>query len=645
MRETEAQMQNREETGSLPTSAPETATSSESEDLLTRALVAHQAGRLDEARELYSRKLAINSNDAKSLHGLGLMAYQMGRLEIAASMMQRAIAVDAKHAAYHFGLSLVRRKQRRLDEALLEVAVALLLDPQNKKLHSHAADVLCEERKWAEAEKHYKRALELDPNCIQTHQNLGIVLRRLGKLREAKACFQRMLELKPDSVVALHNLGNVLVKEGKLEEAQGCYERTLELKPDLAESSNSLGSVLQRRGKLDEAEARYRQALALKPGFPEAICNLGNLARRRGAPEEARAHYTDALSLNPDMAEAHSNLGMVLQGEGRLQEARQLYDRAVELDPAVPDARWNRCLLDLLEGKFETGWRDYEVRRLRRQSAPRFLQGCPVWRGEPLNGARILLYAEQGVGDTLHFLRYVSMVQAVGGTVILDVPASLVRLAAQIAGVTELVASGDPLPPVDWHCPLMSLPLAFQTNLDSIPRGVPYLRVPEECRNYAQGAPPTDRAIRVGLVWSGNPEFAEDKLRSIPLPTFAPVLRVKGLQFYSLQFGPAASQLKEVDAPIVDLTASIKDFADTAALVEKLDLVISVDTAAAHLAGALAKPVWTLLPFAPDWRWMLDREDSPWYPTMRLFRQPQLGDWASVIERVRGDLARMSGQV
>ena len=293
--------------------------------------------------------------------------------------------------------------------------------------------------------------------------------------------------------------------------------------------------------------------------------------------------------------------------------------------------------MELLAGNFTKGWRDYEIRSRRKNAPRRFPE--PLWRGDSLNGARILLHAEQGLGDTLQFLRYVPMVQAAGGTVILDVPRSLLRLAAELPGIATLIGTGDPLPPFEWHCPLMSLPLAFGTSLDSIPGPVPYLRVPAKAWKKAEGLQWPDKGLRVGVVWSGNPLFPEDWIRSIPLRSFASMFRREGVHFFSLQMGPAAAQLAEVNAPVIDLRVAIVDMADTAALIAKLDLVITVDTAVAHLAGALGKTTWVLLPFAPDWRWLIEREDSPWYSTMRLFRQPGFGDWGSVLERVRDELA------
>ena len=614
--------------------------SSKLHQLHSRAVSAHKAGRIEEAKKLYLEVLAIDVTHAKSLYGLGLIAQQAGSLDVAARMLQRAIAIDPREAAYRRSFGGVLRGLGKDDQALAEYEVVLKLAPDDEDAHFNLADLQRRRGNLEEAENHFARALELRPDCSETHEHLSGVLRRQGRLEEARASFERALKHDPNNVAALQNLGNLLVNSGELDTAVAHFKRALALQPDMAEAHNGLGAALHELGRLDEAEASYRKALASKPDYADTYCNLGNLERKRGRAPEAIEYYERALALNPDLSEAHSNLGMALVGQRRLEEARRHYDRAVALEPGLGNARWNRSLLDLLEGKFESGWVDYDVRRFRKQTAPRSFPQS-IWRGEPLNGARILLHAEQGLGDAIQFMRYAPLVQASGGTVILDVKPSVVRLAKRLPGVAELVASGDPLPSFEWQCPLMSLPLAFKTNLESIPAKVPYLSVPEDARLKAEKIAWPEEGKRVGIVWSGNPEFTEDRLRSIRLSEFGPLFSLAGLEFFSLQFGPAASQLKEVDAPIVDLTPVIDDFADTAALIEKLDLVISVDTAAAHLAGALAKPVWTLLPFAPDWRWMLDREDSPWYPTMQLFRQPKVGDWASVIEKIGIELAKM----
>jgi len=582
--------------------------SSAIQGLLANAVREHQAGRLEQAKQLYLQVLAIDVRHAKSLYGLGLILHQIGNLDAAASMMRRAIAVNPNDAAYHASLG------------------AVLLD----------------QGKTEEAKPHLERSLALKPDSTEAHTNMGILLAREGKPEEARVCYQRALALNPDSLEALCNLGNLFCTGGKLQDARACFERAIALQPNLAEAHNNLGVVFRDLGIFGEAQACHERALALKPDYSDAHNNLGIVFRDQGKMEESVAWHERALALKPDYSEGYNNLGNTRRSQGRLEEARRCHEQALALNPGNVEAKWNLSLVELLTGDFAAGWRDYEV-RTKRKNAPRHFPE-PRWRGESLNGARILLHAEQGLGDTLQFLRYVPLVQAAGGTVILDVQRSLLRLAAELPGIETLVATGDPLPPFECHSPLMSLPAAFQTSIESIPAQVPYLRVPAEAKQSAEGLEWPEKGLRVGLVWSGNPLFPEDRLRSIPLSDFGALLALHGVRFFSLQMGPAASQLAQVDAQIIDLQAAIADMADTAALIEKLDLVITVDTAVAHLAGALGKPVWVLLPFAPDWRWLMERADSPWYPTMRLFRQPKFGDWPSVLERVRGDLAMLAGK-
>jgi tetratricopeptide (TPR) repeat protein len=611
------------------------------QDLLTRAVRAHQAGQLDQAKQLYLDILAIDVRHAKSLYGLGLIAHQIGNPEAAARMIERAIASSPREAAYYASLGAALLDIGKPEDALAAYRKVLELNPDHEEAHFHAAKILLDLHRHDEARPHFDRAIALAPNNADTHNNLGLLLARQNKPEEAAARYQRALELNPNFIEALNNLGNLLCVAGKLDEARQCFERAITLDPARAEAQNNLGVVLRDLGRFDEAAARHQRALELRPDYPDALTNLGIVLRDLGRLDESLVNHERALALRPDYAEAFNNLGNTQRSMGRLDEARKSYERSLELNRGSVEARWNLSLTALHLGDFETGWREYEIRYRRKRNVPRgFAQ--PLWRGEALNGLRILLHAEQGLGDSLQFLRYVPVVIAAGGRVILDVQPTLVRLAAQTEGIETLVATGDPLPEFDLHCPLMSLPRAFSTRLDSIPAQVPYLRAPEDARqNAAQLVWPAG-ALRVGLVWSGNPKYPEDRWRSIALGAFAPILEIGGTRFYSLQLGPAASQLAENGASVVDLQSAIHDMADTAALIERLDLVITVDTAAAHLGGALGQPTWLLLPFAPDWRWLAHREDSPWYPTMRLFRQPRFGEWSPVLERVRTELTALA---
>ncbi len=611
--------------------------------LLAKAIKEHQAGRMEEAKQSYLQILAIDVKHAKSLYGLGLIALQAGNYHGAARLIARAISSNGNDPAFHASLGAALRPQGKNDEALAAYRRALALQPDFEEAHFNLGSILLEQDQLEGAKSHLERALALRPDCGETHHVMGMLLAREGKPEEAAASYRRAIELKPDLIEALNNLGNLCSKSGKHEEAIVCYERALALAPGFAEAHNNLGAVYRDQGKLEHAVACHERALALKPDYAEAHTNLGIVLRDQGKLEESAACHRRALALRSDFAEAYNNLGNTLRSQGRVGEAGKSYEQALALDPGSIEARWNRALVALLQGDYASGWRDYEIRFRRRRNVPRSFQQ-PLWRGEPLGGATILLHAEQGLGDTIQFLRYVSAVQAAAGSVILDVPASMMRLAEQISGVAAVVKTGDPLPEFAWHCPLMSLPLAFGTTLDSVPAEVPYLTVPEDATRNANALIWPADGLRVGLVWSGNPRYLEDRVRSIHFSLFDPLLVLDSARFFSLQMGPAAEQLSKADARIVDLKSAIRDFADTAALIAQLDLVITVDTAVAHLAGALARPTWVLLPFAPDWRWHLEREDSSWYPTVRLFRQPRPGDWFAVIEQVRVELSKLAAQ-
>jgi tetratricopeptide (TPR) repeat protein/SAM-dependent methyltransferase len=485
----------------------------------------------------------------------------------------------------------------------------------------------------AEAERGYRELLTREPRHVGALHLLGMVGMQTGRSEMALELIGRAIQLDGGNAQFPMNLGNLFQVQGRLDEAVASYRRALELNPRSASAWSNLGEALKKQGRLDEAAASIGKALALQPELAVAHSNLGNVRQAQGQLDQALACYERALMLQPDLAMVYANMGNLREAQGLQRDAAACYERALELRPAFDVARLNWSILKLLEGDFAAGLPDYEKRRL--LHPPRnFAQ--PQWRGEPLRGARILLHAEQGLGDSLQFLRYVPMVQAAGGEVILEVQASLRRLAAELPGMDaeHLFAAGDSLPEFAWQCPLMSLPLAFRTRVESIPASVPYLTFPAEAWRKAEALPWPAEGLRVGIAWAGSPAHLKDRFRSIAPTLLRPLLREERIRFFSLQVGPRAGELAELGEAVTDLAPRIEDMADTAALTMQLDLVIAVDTAVAHLAGALGKPVWVLLPLAPDWRWMLGREDSPWYPTMRLFRQERLGDWAGVIGRV-----------
>jgi len=469
---------------------------------------------------------------------------------------------------------------------------------------------------------------------------------------------------------AHYNLGVALVNQGRLEEAIAHYRQALHFDRDKVEAYNNLANVLQQTGRMDEAVGCYQQALRCRPDCAEAYTNLGTALTVLGRMDEAVACYGNALRIQPTCAEIHNNLGLALVEQGKLDDALASFDQALRLKPSFEEPRWNRSLLWLLQGDFAKGWPEYEY-RWTQPSIPRRCFAQPLWDGSPLNGNTILLHAEQGLGDTLHFIRYVPLVRERGGNVIVECQPALLRLLAE--GLSRkrqsahLVGRGSPLPVFDVQAPLLSLPPIFNTSLDTIPANVPYLHADaelvehwrqelrkspkSEVRSPKSNAPlPTSDIghrtsdFLVGIAWQGSPTYRYDRQRSIALGHFARLAKVEGVHLISLQKGPGAEQLRSqaVQFPVVDLGNRLDEtpgaFMDTAAVMKNLDLVICSDSAVAHVAGAMGVAVWVGLPLVPDWRWLLRREDSPWYPTMRLFRQRRCDRWDDVFERVTEEL-------
>ena len=497
----------------------------------------------------------------------------------------------------------------------------------------------------------YDRALEVRPDSAEALSNRGNILHQLDRFEEALASYDRALKVRPDSADALSNRGVSLKELKRFEEALASFDRALALRPDYVEALSNRGLALHELKRFEEALASFDRAVALRPGYAEALSNRGLTLHALDRFEEALASFDRALTLRPDYAQAFFNRGATLQELKRFEEALASYDRALMLQPDYVEAHWNEALLRLLTGDFARGWRQYEWRWKNQSLAlPQRNVPQPLWLGtESAIDKTILLHSEQGFGDTIQFCRYVPLVAARGARVILEVETPLLELMTSLAGATQVLAKSDPLPAFDVHCPLLSLPLAFATRHGTIPSLTPYLSAPAQAvQDWRARLGPKTR-LRIGLAWSGRPTHKNDQNRSIALRALMPLLDLDAT-FVSLQ-----KDVRADDATVLqergDLRHfgdALRNFADTAALISNLDLVISVDTSVAHLAGALAKPVWVLLPFVPDWRWLLDRDDSPWYPTARLFRQDDARTWDTVVPRVHRALQdfmrRLSGK-
>jgi len=600
------------------------------------ALAHHQSGRLPQAEALYRQVLAVEPNNVHVLHFLGVLAQQVGQHAQAVQLIGRALQLHPGYADAHNNLGNVLREQGRIEEAIAHYQQALRLKPDYSDAHNNLGVIRQQQGQWDAAVAHYQQALRLRPNDPKTHNNLGIVRREQKKPEEAIAHYRQALQINPDYPEAHSNLAVVLQEQKKYDEAITHYERALALNPDYPEAHNNLGTALREQKKLDEAIAHYQRALQIKPDYPDAYNNLGLALHEQDRYDEAMAHYQKALELKPDYAEAYYNLGNTYHALGQLQAAISQHERAIRLKGDFALAHWNLSLALLLSGDLVQGWKKYEWRWEACEQEKRVFP-CPAWKGDALVNGTVMLYAEQGVGDTLQFVRYAPLVAERCRRVIIECQPSLRRLFRCFEGIAEVVDSSDEARHFDHHAALLSLPGIFGTTLDRIPASIPYIRVdPDLTASWRARIGDTGGKLKVGLAWAGNPHHNNDRNRSCPLSVFAPLAGVSHAIFFSLQKGDIAQQARTPPPgmSLADCTDEISDYADTAALMQNLDLVISVDTSVAHLAGALGRPVWSLLPFAPDWRWFLHRSDSPWYPTMRLFRQARPGDWTGVMESV-----------
>jgi len=498
----------------------------------------------------------------------------------------------------------------------------------------------------APAEALYRAVLALQPAQAQAAYNLGVLLHTLRRHADAVAAYRHATVARPDYAEAWCNLGVALQDERAFAEAVAAYHRAIELRPDFAMAHCNLGVALKETGRLEESVACYHRAIALQPDYDFAFANLAAVLLDQGKPEEAAIACRRALAIRPDMRMAHFNLGTALKHLGRLDDAARAFRDAIGRDPEFVEAHFTLGQTLLLQGDFAAGWPEYEWRwRLKDYAWLANIHGAfaqPRWTGEKLNGRTILIYAEQGLGDAIQYVRYVPHVVAAGGRVILAVHPPLRKLFADIAGVTLVSLDSVPLPAFDVHCPLLSLPMIFGTTPDNIPQGVPYLRA--DAADVARWrARIGGEGLRVGIVWAGNPAQTGDRFRSPRLASVLPLFDVPGVRFVALQVGPGRDDLATHGLPgnVLDLGPEIGDLADTAAIVAGLDLVVTSCTAPLHLAGALGVPTWAMIPASPHFAWLMGRPDSPWYPTLRLYRQEAYGtDWSGVVARIAADLSR-----
>lgn len=633
-----------------------------------------QAGRLNEAEYQFRQVLEADSNHPDALYLLGVVAYQVGNIDLSVRFLAKAVDRRPSSPQFLNDLGRVNHALQRMEEALDNYDKALAIKPDFAEAWFNRGNAMQHLKRHDEAVSSYDRALVSNPCHVEALSNRGVALRHLKRHDEALASYDRALAIEPDYAEALCNRGNALQELERHGDAVASYDQALAIRPDFVEALcsrgnalrklkryeeafasydeavridsqhveafNNRGTALQDLRRYDDALASYESALAIKPDFAEAMFNRGHALQKLKRYDEALASYDEALRTQPDYVEALFSRGHALRELGRYGEALASFDRAVALKPDHASAHFDASLCRLLMGDFERGWKQYEW-RWKCADVPALPRNFPqpLWLGEEdLAGRTILLHAEQGLGDTIQFSRYARKVAEKGAKVVLEVQPQIATLLSSESVVHQVLRQGEPLPAFDYHCPLLSLPLAFRTVLDTVPAQVPYLKVSATAA-LAWRKKLTVKGTRlVGLCWRGNPRYTSDSARSLKLEELRPLLACPGMRFVSLQ-----KDLSEEESAIVAKCENFihpgSDFTGTAEMVGALDLVISVDTAWAHWAGAIGKPLWVLLSTAPHWCWLLERKDSPWYPTARIFRQTQPGNWKNVVHDVKREIS------
>ncbi len=611
-----------------------------------RATALQALGRLDAALADYDAALALNPQDPEACNNRGVVLKAQGRFEAALDGFARAIALAPGYADAHNNRGNVYIEMQRFDDALACYDTVVALGAASGETHFNRARVL-QTRDEDAALAAYAQALALDPHLARAYNNRALILRRRKRLDDALRDYETAIALAPDYQEAHIGAGNVLRDLKRHEDALACYDEALRCGERDAGLLDLRGMSLRELRRHDEALAAHDEALALDPCLANAFQNRGNVLKDLHRLDEALACFGRAIELEPANPLAWLNQGAVLAAQGLYEEGLASYDHAVALDPELAVAYWNRSLLHLEHGNFKAGWRDHEWR----WKTPHFLNSpdirpfdAPLWLGqEDIEGKSILLYSEQGFGDVLQCARYVPLLAQRGATVILETHAPLAGLLARLDGVAQVIPRGQPVPVTDWRCPMMSLPLAFGTELVTIPAPNHYLRAdPARVDAWRAALGPAHRP-RIGLVWSGSPTHGNDGNRSLNFARMTALLSDR-FEFFTLQrdVRPADQAALDADGRVRGFGHQLKDFGDTAALCELMDVVVSVDTSVAHLAGALGRPAWVLLPAIADWRWLRERRDSPWYPSARLYRQAAPGAWDAALAEVKADLERFA---
>ena len=589
------------------------------EDLLARGVNFHQQNNLDEARKIYVSLLNTHPNNFDLLFLLGTVNLQLNNFSESTIRLKRAISINGSVPEAYFNLGLAYEKLGKFQESIAN----------------------------------YEHATQLQPNYIEAYVNRGNLLQALRRYQEALDSYDKAISLNPNHAESYNNRGNALQALLKTDEALISYDKAISLNPNHAESYNNRGNALQALLKSDEALISYEKAISLNPNYVDAYNNLGNLFKYLGKVTEAKNNYSRALSLNPKFLPALYNSAVISFDQGDLINAIKLYKELIAIDPKHPDGNWNLSICYLMIGNYELGWEQYEYRWLT-PSAPFYqnkrLYSKPLWSGkESLNNKTIFIYFEQGYGDTIQFCRYMSLFNELGANVILQVQKPLLMLLKSLGGAINLIPDNCNPPNFDYHCPLLSLPLAFRTRLGNIPKYQSYIAPNTDKVEYWKSKLGPKNKFRVGLSWSSTSNFKDDHKRSLSFAQFANLFpnNTKDFEFICLQKEIKTSdKVAFSNANMIQFYGNeLEDFSDTAALMSQVDLVISTCTSIPHLSCAMGIPTWILLSYVPDWRWLMKQTDSPWYPSATLYRQNQLGEWSSVLEQIRSDLSNINKYV
>jgi len=612
----------------------------------------------------------LNLKNPTYLFNLALAQFESGDTDSAISTYLKALEINHKICAVHYSLAKAYRVKGAPDKAIEHYEKAIKIDKTYWKAYFELGKLFSSLGEMDSAIELYKRLLEVDKKSAKGWGKLGHCYSTASHLEEALASYKQQVKIEPNNALAIHNIGVSLWKLNRINDAIDYYQRALKINPNYDDAYNHLGiaymankdskrgiksfkkclainaknkgalfnyaNALKAEKKWGAAINNYRKAIAIDENYDAAYVNLAVALNAINKEEEAYGFAKKAVEINPLRKEALCNIGNYFLNKCELDKALKYYHKAKEIDPSYVGALWNESIIHLLKGDFARGWELYKCRMKKEEfDTIRARMSGETWAGEPLDGKTILLHHEQGIGDTFQFIRYAKLVVDMGAKVFLDCPKSIATLLESAPGVSRAYSKVEDFPNYDYNCPLLDLPGIFKTTLSSIPNAVPYLSVGQDLSPWLT----LDKnKINIGIVWAGNPNHAKDAIRSCGFKLCEELFGVnEKAMFYSLQVGEAAQDLQftaELGLHIEDLSEVLTNFRVTASVIEKLDLVITVDTSVAHLAGALGKPVWTLLQYSPDWRWMMDRNDTPWYPTMRLFRQPAKDDWDSVFKDV-----------